>query len=64
MLARPLSSDLASVLRGVGGLAKAPAPAAGQGLRAEFSAPLPVAEETARGVWVRQLTLDNPRQTP
>ncbi len=63
VLARPLSSDIASVLRGVGGLAKAPAPA-GQGLSAEFSAPLPSAEETARGVWVRQLTLDNPRLTP
>ena len=63
VLARPLSSDIASVLRGVGGLAKAPT-AASQGLSAEFSAPLPSAEETARGVWVRQLTLDNPRLTP
>ena len=61
--AQPLSPDLQVVLRGVGGLAKAPAPA-GQGLSAEFSAPLPVSEETARGVWVRQLTLDNPRLTP
>ena len=60
VLAQPLSTDLVGVLRGVGGLAKAPAPAAGPGLRAEFGSPLPSGEETARGVWVRQLTLDNP----
>ena len=60
VLAQPLSTDLVGVLRGVGGLAKAPGPAAGPGLRAEFGSPLPTGEETARGVWVRQLTLDNP----
>jgi serine/threonine protein kinase len=62
VLARPLNSDLVGVLRGVGGLAKAPTAAAGPGLRAEFGLPLPSGEEIARGVWVRQLTLDNPRQ--
>ena len=61
-LAQPLSSDLVSVLRGVGGLTTAPAPAAGPGLRAEFGSPLRGGEETARGVWVRQLTLENPRR--
>jgi eukaryotic-like serine/threonine-protein kinase len=59
-LAQPLSNDLVSVLRGVGGLTTAPAPVAGPGLRAEFGSPLPGGEETARGVWVRQLTLENP----
>jgi hypothetical protein len=57
-----MSGDLVSALRGVGGLATAPRPAAGPGLRAEFGAPLPAGEETARGVWVRQLTLENPRR--
>jgi hypothetical protein len=60
--AQPLSSDLVSVLRGVGGLTTAPSPVAGPGLRAEFGSPLPGGEETARGVWVRQLTLENPRR--
>ena len=59
-LAQPLSSDLVSVLRGVGGLTTTPAPVAGPGLRAEFGSALPGGEETARGVWVRQLTLENP----
>lgn len=58
---RPMSADMVGALRGVGGLAKGPATTApGPGLRAEFGAPLPDQEETARGVWVRQLTLDNP----
>ena len=59
--AQRLNSDLVSALRGVGGLAKAPAAAVSQGLRTEFSAPLPATGETTRGVWVRQLTLDNPK---
>ena len=62
VLARPLNSDLAGVLRGVGGLVKAPTATPGPGLRADFSSPLPSGEEIARGVWVRQLTVDNPRQ--
>ncbi len=62
VLAQPMSGDLVSALRGVGGLTTAPAPVAGPGLRAEFGAPLPGGEETARGVWVRQLTLENPRR--
>ena len=60
VLAEPMSGEMASVLRGVGGLVKGPTVSAGPGLRAEFGSPLPTGEETARGVWVRQLTLDNP----
>ena len=58
--AAPLSTDLAGALRGVGGLAKAPARSSGPRLSAEFAVPLPDAVETSRGVWVRQLTLENP----
>ena len=61
VLAQPLSTDQASALRGVGALSKAPAQAPGTKLNEEFSAPLPDIEETARGVWVRQLTLANPK---
>ncbi|MCC7181571.1 MAG: protein kinase [Acidobacteria bacterium] len=57
---QPLSGELATVLRGVGGLKKAPARPAGERMSNEFTAPLPDARETARGVWVRQLTLENP----
>lgn len=60
VLAQRMTRDLAGALRGVGGLATAPAQTAGPGLREEFGSPLPSGEETARGVWVRQLTLDNP----
>ena len=60
--AAPVSTDLAGVLRGVGGLAKAPAKPSSTGLTREFGVPLTNAEETVRGVWVRQLTLENPRK--
>jgi hypothetical protein len=64
---RPIQSaalSLATVgmLRSVGGLA----PAADSGplgsgpLTKQFSTPLGDTQETARGVWIRQLTLDNP----
>jgi len=47
-------------LRGVGGLtAKAPEGKTAK-LSPIFSTPLGDAEETARGLWVRQLTIDNP----
>ena len=49
-----------SALRGVGGLVKAPAMPSSTGLTAQFQTPLPNGEETARGVWARQLTLENP----
>ena len=44
----------------IGGLVKGPGQAARPGLRAEFGSPLLTVAETARGVWVRQLTLENP----
>lgn len=60
VVARPLSPDLVGMLRGVGGLTVAPARSADTSLNAQFGAPLPDAAEAARGVWVRQLTLENP----
>jgi serine/threonine-protein kinase len=56
-----LSRDVVGALRSVGGLA----PAAGQklgesSLTSQFSTPLRNGEEMAHGLWVRQLTLDNP----
>jgi eukaryotic-like serine/threonine-protein kinase len=61
-LAQPLTEGLQVLLRGVGGLAKAPTAKPGAKLNEEFGAPLSNAEETARGVWVRQLTLENPKK--
>jgi hypothetical protein len=56
-----LSIEAVGVLRGVGGLASKPArsdqPAR---LSSEFATPLTGSEEMARGVWVRQITLENP----
>lgn len=57
---QPLPGELATALRGVGGLKKAPARPAGELMSHAFTAPLPDTRETARGVWVRQLTLENP----
>ena len=57
---RRMSNAMVGALRGVGGLVKGPPAESQPGLRAEFGVPLPAGEETARGVWVRQLTLDNP----
>lgn len=48
-------------LRGVGGLAPdASRQKAGAGLSRLFTTPLTNARESARGLWVRQITLDNP----
>jgi len=47
-------------LRGVGGLTTAPAGQGGAGLAGIFTLPLGSAEETAHGLWVRQLTVENP----
>ncbi len=61
VLAQPLDTELVGVLRGVGGLVKAPASAAtGPSLANQYGTPLPDAQETTRGWWVRQLTLENP----
>ena len=59
-----VTTATAQLLRGVGGLAPAAAAApasAGARLSAQFTTPLPQAEEVVNGVWIRQLTLDNPR---
>ncbi len=58
--AQRLPSDLVGMLRGVGGLSKAPARSTDAGLNQSYSVPLPETAEITRGVWVRQLTLDNP----
>lgn len=55
-----VTPELKSALRGVGGLVNAPAVPSTTGLTAQFQIPLPNGEETARGVWARQLTLENP----
>ena len=61
-LARKMSNDALVALRGVGGLTKSSAPAASSRLSEQFSVPLAPGEETARGVWIRQLTVDNPQR--
>ncbi len=60
----PVVPETAQLLRGIGGLAQAPAGTAGAGtsrLSAQFTTPLSASAETATGVWVRQLTVQNPR---
>jgi hypothetical protein len=52
--------QVASKLRGVGGLAEAPGRTSEARLTTIFSAPLGEREETAHGLWVRQLTVENP----
>jgi serine/threonine-protein kinase len=47
-------------LRGVGGLTPKPPQGTSAKLAPIFSTPLGETEETARGLWVRQLTIDNP----
>jgi eukaryotic-like serine/threonine-protein kinase len=61
VLSARLSREAASALRGVGGLASTPGQS-DQQLRftPEFAIPLAASEETARGVWIRQITLENP----
>jgi hypothetical protein len=59
--ARVPRSAGAAVLRGIGGLAAAPPPATGlDRLSARFTVPLPDSEETTSGLWVRQITFENP----
>jgi hypothetical protein len=60
VLATPLSGDAVGLLRGVGGLSASRRAAAGR-LAEQFTTPLPATAESATGVWVRQITLDNPR---
>jgi hypothetical protein len=56
----PVSPDLAVELRGVGGLVKSPVPSEASALTRDFTVALSNIEETVRGAWVRQLTLENP----
>jgi eukaryotic-like serine/threonine-protein kinase len=56
-----LPEEAVSRLRGVGGLTAASPRANSMQLAQIFAVPLGEAEETARGLWVRQLTVDNPR---
>lgn len=60
VLSSPLSADAVGVLRGVGGLTASPRASAGK-LAEQFTTPLPTTAESANGVWVRQLTLENPQ---
>ena len=56
-----LSRDALGILRGVGGLTGESAPqVTGSRLTDQFTTELGQSAETARGIWVRQITLDNP----
>jgi serine/threonine protein kinase len=56
-----LTREAVGVLRGVGGVVSTPSGAgAAAGLATEFSTPLIEGEESVRGVWIRQVTLENP----
>ena len=58
-----LSREAVGVLRGVGGLTSTPVQTSQQlRLTRDFATPLVAGEETVRGVWIRQLTLENPLQ--
>ena len=60
VLASPLSPDAVGVLRGVGGLSASPRASSGR-LAEQFTTTLLQAAESADGLWVRQITLENPR---
>jgi hypothetical protein len=55
-----LGLEALSRLRGVGGLTAAPARKNSSSLALLYPTPLSESEETARGLWVRQLTVENP----
>lgn len=61
VMSHRLTKDTVAVLRGVGGLASTPV-ASDQRLRMtkEFGTPLSASEEVVRGIWVRQIALENP----
>jgi hypothetical protein len=56
-----LASESLSKLRGVGGVTVAEPKATAPRLAQLFRTPLGDTEETVRGLWVRQLTVDNPK---
>jgi serine/threonine-protein kinase len=60
VLAQRLPGELVGALRGVGGLAKAPPRPGETKLSATYTTPLPDAGESVSGMWVRQLTVENP----
>ena len=55
-----ISPQVVTKLRGVGGLAQPPGQTSAARLAGIFSSPLGDREETAHGLWVRQLTVENP----
>ena len=56
-----LSPEAVGVLRGVGGVTASPPPSGlTPRLARDFATPLLEGEETVRGVWIRQITLENP----
>lgn len=58
----PLPTTALEQLRGVGGLTPATVtPAKGPRFSEMFTTPLSSQHETARGLWIRRLTLDNPQ---
>jgi serine/threonine protein kinase len=58
--AEPIPTGTISKLRSVGGLTTAPAAKTSANLVNVFKTPLGDGPETTNGLWVRQLTLDNP----
>ena len=63
ILSARLQPETVSALRSVGGLAPAPAsnrPATGPLTETSGALPLGDSQETTRGVWIRQVSLDNP----
>jgi hypothetical protein len=61
VLSARLSNETKTVLRGVGGLTSTPVQLDQQlRLTPEFATPLTGSEEAVQGVWIRQLTLENP----
>ncbi len=63
ILSARLEPETVSALRSVGGLAPAPPsnrPATGPLTETSGALPLGDTEETTRGVWIRQVSLDNP----
>ena len=61
VVSAPLSHDVVGLLRGVGGLvAQSARQPAGSRLAEQFTTELAPTVETARGLWVRQITFDNP----
>jgi eukaryotic-like serine/threonine-protein kinase len=60
VIAQAMPHELVGALRGVGGLSRAAPAGASARLADQFAVPLAEREEIARGVWVRQLTLENP----